>query len=57
MSYKMTALALAAAVSTGLTAGQALAQDKSITVVSWGGAYTNSQIEAYHKPYMAETGR
>jgi putative spermidine/putrescine transport system substrate-binding protein len=25
----------------------------SITVVSWGGAYTKSQIEAYHKPFMA----
>jgi putative spermidine/putrescine transport system substrate-binding protein len=25
----------------------------SISVVSWGGAYTKSQIEAYHKPFMA----
>ena len=23
----------------------------SITVVSWGGAYTKSQVEAYHKPW------
>jgi putative spermidine/putrescine transport system substrate-binding protein len=29
---------------------------RSLTVVSWGGAYTNSQIEAYHKPFEAETG-
>jgi putative spermidine/putrescine transport system substrate-binding protein len=28
----------------------------SITVVSWGGAYTKSQVEAYHKPWMASTG-
>jgi putative spermidine/putrescine transport system substrate-binding protein len=21
--------------------------------VSWGGAYTKSQVEAYHKPWMA----
>ena len=24
-----------------------------LTVVSWGGAYSNSQIKAYHEPYMA----
>ena len=28
----------------------------SITVVSWGGAYTKSQVEAYHKPWSQETG-
>ncbi len=28
----------------------------SITVVSWGGAYTKSQVEAYHKPWSKETG-
>ena len=28
-----------------------------LTVVSWGGAYTKSQVEAYHKPWMAETGK
>ena len=27
-----------------------------ITVVSWGGAYTKSQVEAYHKPWIAQTG-
>ena len=26
-----------------------------LTVVSWGGAYTKSQVEAYHKPWMAKT--
>lgn len=29
---------------------------EDITVVSWGGAYTKSQVEAYHKPWMAKTG-
>ena len=29
---------------------------KPITVVSWGGAYTKSQVEAYHKPFTAKTG-
>lgn len=43
-----TALSLALA-APAVTAGE-------ITVVSWGGAYTKSQIEAYHKPWMAETG-
>jgi putative spermidine/putrescine transport system substrate-binding protein len=27
-----------------------------MTVVSWGGAYSMSQNEAYHKPYMEKTG-
>lgn len=27
-----------------------------LTVVSWGGAYTKSQVEAYHKPFTAQTG-
>jgi putative spermidine/putrescine transport system substrate-binding protein len=35
--------------------GTALA-GKSIVVVSWGGAYTKSQIEAYHKPFETSTG-
>ncbi len=29
---------------------------ESLTVVSWGGAYTRSQVEAYMKPYTAKTG-
>eukprot|EP00657_Telonema_sp_P-1_P007725 TRINITY_DN27850_c0_g1_i1.p1 TRINITY_DN27850_c0_g1~~TRINITY_DN27850_c0_g1_i1.p1 ORF type:complete len:206 (+),score=74.89 TRINITY_DN27850_c0_g1_i1:194-811(+) len=28
----------------------------TITVVSWGGSYTTSQVEAYHKPWIAKTG-
>ncbi|MCB1970289.1 MAG: ABC transporter substrate-binding protein [Geminicoccaceae bacterium] len=32
------------------------AADDSLTVVSWGGAYTKSQIEAYHKPFTEKTG-
>jgi len=27
-----------------------------MTIVSWGGAYSNSQLEAYHKPYSALSG-
>ncbi len=48
---KKTALTIAvtALVATSAHAG-------SITVVSWGGAYTKSQVEAYHKPWIAKTG-
>lgn len=41
--------AAAALVAGAATAG-------SITAVSWGGAYTKSQVEAYHKPWNAATG-
>lgn len=54
---KLTKLASVAVV--GMTAigfaGMASAAD-TITLVSWGGAYTKSQVEAYHKPWMAKTG-
>ena len=49
---KVTTL-LAAGIA--VAAGAAQAAD-SITVVSWGGAYTKSQVEAYHKPWMEATG-
>ena len=42
------------AAAVGISASVAQAED--ITVVSWGGAYTQSQIKAYHKPWMANTG-
>jgi putative spermidine/putrescine transport system substrate-binding protein len=49
-------LLTAAAVTAVLAAGSASAQNKSLTVVSWGGAYTASQVEAYHKPFVKKTG-
>lgn len=36
--------------------GAASLSGKSLVVVSWGGAYTKSQVEAYHKPFTAQTG-
>jgi putative spermidine/putrescine transport system substrate-binding protein len=45
---------LMTAAATALFAGAAMAAE--ITVVSWGGAYTTSQVEAYHKPWTAKTG-
>ena len=46
--------AVVASAMTTLVVGAASAAD--LTVVSWGGAYTKSQVEAYHKPWMASTG-
>ena len=51
---KTTAMAGLTAVALVWSAG-ASAQDK-LTVVSWGGAYTKSQVEAYHKPFTAKKG-
>ncbi len=44
-----------ATIATMVGATGALAAD-ALTIVSWGGAYTKSQIEAYHKPYTEMTG-
>jgi putative spermidine/putrescine transport system substrate-binding protein len=41
---------LVAALSMGVQAAD------DITVVSWGGSYTNSQVKAYHEPFTAQTG-
>ena len=51
---KTMATTLAATAITIAVGGVALAE--SLTVVSWGGAYTKSQVEAYHKPWTAKTG-
>ncbi len=53
-TFKLTTVALTSALALGFVAAQA--QAESITVVSWGGAYTNSQIKAYHEPFAAKTG-
>jgi putative spermidine/putrescine transport system substrate-binding protein len=43
----------AALLSVAIGAAQAA---QSLTVVSWGGAYTHSQVQAYHKPFSKKTG-
>ena len=53
-SYKYGLSAAVAAAIFGM-ASAANAAD-AITVVSWGGAYTKSQVEAYHKPFTSESG-
>ncbi|MGB7205679.1 MAG: ABC transporter substrate-binding protein [Anderseniella sp.] len=50
--YLVTGLSVAA-MAVASTAAKA---EGSITAVSWGGAYTKSQVEAYHKPFTAKTG-
>ncbi|MAH84093.1 MAG: spermidine/putrescine ABC transporter substrate-binding protein [Rhodospirillaceae bacterium TMED8] len=42
-----------AAVAFGVSSASGADQ---LTVVSWGGAYTKSQVEAYHKPYTKQFG-
>ncbi len=44
-----------AAGALALSAAAASAAD-AITAVSWGGAYTKSQVKAYHEPFTKETG-
>ncbi len=46
---------VSAVAALGLWAGAAAAADK-LTVVSWGGAYSMSQVKAYHEPYEAKKG-
>jgi putative spermidine/putrescine transport system substrate-binding protein len=43
-------------LTTALT-GMGFAAQADVTVMSWGGSYTTSQVEAYHKPYTAATGK
>lgn len=43
-------------LSTALTGVAASAASADVTVMSWGGSYAVSQVEAYHKPFTAETG-
>ncbi len=43
-------------LSTALTAVSFAASAQEVVIVSWGGAYGVSQVEAYNKPFTAETG-
>ncbi len=53
MKFKLLGLVAAGALAASAVA---VAQDKSLTIVSWGGAYTASQDRAYHQPYTEKTG-
>lgn len=43
-------------LSTALAAAGWAAQAQELNVVSWGGAYSESQVEAYNKPFAEKTG-
>ncbi len=43
-------------LTTALTGFAFSASAQEITVMGWGGAYTQSQIKAYHEPFAAKTG-
>ncbi len=45
-----------ALLATALTSAAFAAQAQSLTVMSWGGAYETSQVEAYNKPFAAAKG-
>lgn len=45
-----------ATAASALAIGAAMAQDEPLTIVSWGGAYSYSQLKAYDEPYTEKTG-
>ncbi len=56
LELKKFSLTIAGVSALGLLAATPALSADSLTVVSWGGAYTKSQVEAYHKPYTEKTG-
>ena len=55
MTLTRTLLATTAlSMTTGLASAQDMANE--MTIVSWGGAYSTSQQNAYHTPYSENTG-
>ncbi len=53
---KLKQLLLTTAMGAAVTLGASGAIAAEVTVMSWGGAYAKSQVEAYHKPFTASTG-
>ena len=54
---KLSKLLASSAIGAAIALGSVAAHANDLTVVSWGGAYTKSQVEAYHKPFTAKTGK
>lgn len=48
--------AVLALLGGSLWFGAAHAQEEPLTVVSWGGVYTESQVHAYYEPFTERTG-
>jgi len=53
---KISRILTCSALASGIALAGFTATAGEITIVSWGGAYTKSQVEAYYKPWMALTG-
>lgn len=53
---EMLAALLVASAATLLPNIGAFAAENDMTIVSWGGAYSKAQHNAYDKPFMAKTG-
>jgi len=53
-AFALSTVALAVTAADELPACENCAD--SLTIVSWGGAYSNSQLQAYHNPYSSMTG-
>mgnify|MGYP003571041635 FL=1 len=49
---KLLLRSTALAVGLGVAASATASAETTLTIVSWGGAYTESQQKAYHQPYM-----
>ena len=55
--WQVAASTIAAIAASVLLLGSAaVSAAESLTVVSWGGAYTRSQVKAYHEPFTKKTG-
>ncbi|MDX1432658.1 MAG: ABC transporter substrate-binding protein [Gammaproteobacteria bacterium] len=55
-SFRKTLTLAAAGAALGFMSATPVLAADSITVVSWGGAYTRSQVKAYHEPFEKKTG-
>lgn len=53
---KLKQFLLTTAMGAAMSLGTSGAFANEVTVMSWGGAYTKSQVEAYHKPFTEKTG-
>ncbi|MFQ5974376.1 MAG: extracellular solute-binding protein, partial [Alphaproteobacteria bacterium] len=54
--FKNVSFAVVGAAATIFIAVKPVSANDRLTVVTWGGAYTKSQVLAYFRPYRARTG-
>ena len=55
-NFRKSVYLAVAGTALGLTAATPAIAAGDLTVVSWGGSYTRSQVKAYHEPFTAKTG-